>query len=84
MRAIGDEAVDGLADAYEKSGWLEKVSAGLVSRHNNRRVQIARVLGEMRSRRSIKALKALSKREREDNLRLQLERALHASGGRSE
>ncbi|MEC7725496.1 MAG: tetratricopeptide repeat protein [Planctomycetota bacterium] len=81
LRAIGDEAVDGLAVAYEKSGWLEKVSAGLVSRHNNRRVQIARALGEMRSRRSLKALKTLSRRERDDNLRLQLERALHAAGG---
>lgn len=84
LRAIGDEAVDAMASAYERSGWLEKVGAGLVSRHNNRRVQIARALGELATRRACKALKTLSKRERDDNLRLQLQRALHVAGGNVE
>ena len=78
---IGDDAVQALVAAYERSGWLEKVSAGLVSRHNNRRVQIARTLGELGTKPATKALKRLLKQEKEDNLRMHLQRALHELGG---
>jgi tetratricopeptide (TPR) repeat protein len=78
---IGDDAVDAMLGAYERSGWLEKVSAGLLRRHNNRRVQIARALGELATRPATRALKTLLKREKDDNLRLHLERALHGAGG---
>ena len=79
--AIGDDAVEALLTAYERSGWLEKVSAGLVSRHNNRRVQILRALGELGSPAARDALAALAAAERDDNLRIQLQRALHDAGG---
>lgn len=81
---IGDDAVDAMVTAYERSGWLEKVSAGLLRRHNNRRVQIARALAELATRPATKALKTLLKREKDDNLRLHLQRALHGTGGDDE
>ena len=81
LHAIGDDAVEALLTAYERSGWLEKVSAGLVSRHNNRRVQILRALGELGSPAACVALRTLAAAERDDNLRLQLQRALHDAGG---
>jgi len=81
---IGDDAVDSMVSAYERSGWLEKVSAGLLRRHNNRRVQIARALGELATRPATRALKGLLKREKDDNLRLHLQRALHGAGGDDE
>lgn len=78
---IGDEAIDKMLAAYERSGWLEKVSAGLLRRHNNRRVQLATALGELATRPAIKALQQLLKRERDDNLRLHLSRVLHGKEG---
>ena len=78
---IGDDAVESMAAAYERSGWWEKVSVGLVARLNNRRVQIARALGELATKPACRALKQLRKREKDDNLRLHLDRALHGSGG---
>ncbi|MCB9878509.1 MAG: tetratricopeptide repeat protein [Planctomycetes bacterium] len=77
---IGDDAVDVMVAAYEKSGWLEIVSAGLLRRHNNRRVQLAMALGELGTKAATKALKALHKREKDDNLRLSLQRAMHRAG----
>lgn len=81
---IGDDAVEPMVAAYERSGWLEKVSAGLIRRHNNRRVQLASALGELATKSANKALKALHKREKDDNLRLHLQRAMHGSGGADE
>jgi tetratricopeptide (TPR) repeat protein len=77
---IGDPAVASMLTAYERSGWLEIVSGGLIRRWNNRRVQIISVLGELRTKQALKALKTLLKREKDDNLRLQLSRALHSAG----
>ena len=76
---IGDEAVESLAASYERSGWLEKVSAGLVSRYNNRRVQIALALGELGTTPAIAALRSLHRREKDDNLRIHLDRSLHTA-----
>jgi HEAT repeat protein len=77
---IGDLAVEPMSAAYERSGWLEKVTAGLIRRLNNRRVQIARALGDLGTKPAHKALKLLHKREKDDNLRLHLQRALHGQG----
>lgn len=78
---IGDDGVDAMVAAYERSGWLEKVSVGLLPRHNNRRVQIVRSLAELGTRPANKALKSLIKREKDDNLRIHLQHALHGAEG---
>ena len=78
---IGDAAVEPMCSAYDPSGLWEKVTGGLVARLNNRRVQITRALGELATKPAHKALKSLRKREKDDNLRLHLERALHGAGG---
>jgi hypothetical protein len=74
---IGDPAVEPMVAAYERTGWLEKVSVGLMRRLNNRRVQIASALGTLATKPAIKSLKVLLKREKDDNLRLHLTRAVH-------
>ena len=81
---IGDLAVDPMVAAYERSGWLEKVAVGLMSRLNNRRVQIATALGVLGTKSARKGLKLLHKREKDDNLRLHLQRALHGLGDADE
>lgn len=75
---IGDPGVEPMIAAYERSGWLEKVSVGLIKRLNNRRVQIASALSVLGTKAAMKALKTLHKREKDDNLRLHLSRAMHA------
>jgi len=52
----------------------------MLPRLNNRRVQIASALGDLATKQAIKAIKTLHKREKDDNLRLHLSRALHGSG----
>jgi len=82
--AIGEGAVQPLVAAFEHSGWLEKVSVGLIRRHNNRRVQVVLALAAFDGKAgkvAKKALKGLLKRETDDNLRLHLQRALHGSEG---
>lgn len=80
LRAIGDPAVPVLHAAYAHSGWLEKVSIGLISRHTNRRVQIVLALRAIGSEAAIVALRALLAQERDANLRLRLQQALHGLG----
>ncbi len=75
--AIGDGSVAGLHEAYGQSGWLERVSIGLISRHTNRRVQIIATLRTIGSARAVAALRTLVAQERDDNLRLRLQQALH-------
>jgi len=82
LKRIGDGAVAALQAAYGHSGWLEKVSIGLISRHTNRRVQIARALRDIGSPLSAKALQALLEPERDPNLRLRLQGCLHELGVR--
>jgi tetratricopeptide (TPR) repeat protein len=82
--AIGDAAVPGLRDAYDGSGWLERVSIGLIARHTNRRAQIVQTLQRIASATAIAALRALRVAERDTNLRLRLEQALHALGARTD
>lgn len=77
LRQIGDPAVPVLHDAYAHSGWLEKVSIGLISRHTNRRVQIVLALRAIGSEAAFAALRALLLQERDANLRLRLQQALH-------
>jgi HEAT repeat protein len=79
---IGDDAVAPLQAAYGHSGWLEKVSIGLISRHTNRRVQIARALRDLGSPAAGAALQALLDTERDANLRLRLQEGLHELGAR--
>lgn len=80
LQAIGDAAVGVLHAAYAHSGWLEKVSIGLISRHTNRRVQIVLALRAIGSEAAIAALRALLAQERDANLRLRLQQALHGLG----
>lgn len=80
LARIGDVAVPPLQAAYEHSGWLEKVSIGLISRHTNRRVQIVMALRAVGSAPALAALRALLDGERDANLRLRLQQALHGGG----
>jgi len=82
--AIGDRAVLPLQTAYGQSGWIEKVSIGLISRHTNRRVQIVATLRELGSAAAIDALRALVAVERDANLRLRLQQALHDTNATKE
>ncbi len=77
---IGNAAVAPLQAAYGHSGWLEKVSIGLISRHTNRRVQIVRALRAIGSAVAGSTLKALLDGERDHNLRLRLQESLHELG----
>ena len=77
LAAIGDASVPPLQAAYEHSGWLEKVSIGLISRHTNRRVQIVLALRAIASATASTALRSLLDSERDGNLRLRLQQALH-------
>ncbi len=79
--AIGDAAVPALQEAYERSGWLEKVSIGLIARHTNRRAQVVLTLRRLGSAAAIAALHSLRAVERDANLRLRLDQALHELGG---
>lgn len=81
LAQIGDAAVPGLEAAYAHSGWLEKVSIGLISRHTNRRVQIVLSLRAIGSGAAFAALRRLADGERDANLRLRLQQALHGSDG---
>ena len=74
---MGDTAVAPLRAAYGHSGWLERIAAGLVSRHNNRRMQIVRALQGIGSEAARGALGELREEERDQNLKLRLEQALH-------
>jgi tetratricopeptide (TPR) repeat protein len=78
--AIGDPAVPALRDAYERSGWLEKVSIGLIARHTNRRAQIVLTLRRLGTSTAAAALRNLRADERDANLRLRLDQALHELG----
>lgn len=78
---IGDAGVAALQAAFERSGWLEKVSIGLISRHTNRRVQIVLALRSIGSPLAAATLQSLADTERDHNLRLRLHAALHELGG---
>lgn len=78
LGAMGDAAVVPLQAAYGQSGWLERMSAGLISRQTNRRVQIVRTLRLLGTPAARAALQALADLERDHNLRLRLRQALHA------
>ena len=80
LAPIGDAAIGPLQAAYGHSGWLEKVSLGMVSRHTNRRVQIVRTLQAIGSPSAVTALQVLIAAERDQNLRLRLQQALHDLG----
>lgn len=79
--AIGDPAVPLLQEAFGQAGWLEKVSIGLISRHTNRRVQIVATLREIGSAVALGVLQSFAAVERDPNLRLRLQQALHDTGG---
>lgn len=80
LARIGDPAVALLQGAYGHSGWIERISLGIVSRHTNRRVQIVRTLQAIGSPVAAAALQALADGERDPNLRLRLSQALHGLG----
>jgi hypothetical protein len=77
LAAMGDVAVAPLQAAYGLPGWLERVSSVFVSRHTNRRVQIVRTLHTIGSPAAVAALLALREAERDQNLKLRLQQALH-------
>jgi lipopolysaccharide biosynthesis regulator YciM len=79
--AMGDDAVAPLQSAYGKSGFLERWSAGLLPRHTNRRAQIVRALLGIGSAAAAAALRALRESERDANLKLRLDQALHRLAG---
>ena len=70
-----------LQAAYGRSGWLEKVAVGLIARHTNRRAQIVVSLRSLGTPAAAAALRALASAERDANLRLRLQQALHALDG---
>jgi hypothetical protein len=74
--AIGSAAAEPLAAAYAKSSWMEKFTAGLLDRHNNRRVQIVLSLQAIGGAVALDCLKRLRADERDANLRLRLEKSL--------
>ena len=74
---MGDTAVLPLQAAFGHSGWVERITIGLISRHTNRRVQIVRTLQAIGSVRAQAALRELFETERDANLRLRLQQALH-------
>jgi len=78
--AMGDPAVLPLQAAFGHSGWVERITVGLISRHTNRRVQIVRTLQAIGSAAAVAVLRELSTAERDQNLRLRLQQALHELG----
>jgi hypothetical protein len=78
LASIGAAAVPALRGAYQQSGWLERVSIGLVSRHTNRRVQVVLTLRDIGSPDARACLQAWLDDERDANLRLRLQQALSA------
>ncbi len=80
--AMGDAAIAPLTTAYGQTGWLERLAVGLVPRHNNRRGQIVRALRSIGSKAAVDALRRLREEERDPNLKLRLDQALHDLGQR--
>ena len=74
---IGDAAVDPMAAAYARPGWLERMTIGLVTTGAHRRRQIARALCESGTRHAEAALSRLRATEQDAGLALQLDEALH-------
>jgi hypothetical protein len=81
LQAMPEHAVPELLAAYEHSGWWERVSLGMVSRHTNRRMQILRSLAALPFPAARQALVRLQQRETDPNLRLRLAQYLHAAAG---
>jgi tetratricopeptide (TPR) repeat protein len=77
VAAMGDAAVLPLQAAFGHSGWVERITIGLISRHTNRRVQIVRTLQAVGTPAAQRALRELLDAERDNNLRLRLQQALH-------
>lgn len=75
---MGDAAVAPLTTAYGQIGWLERIASGLIARHTNRRAQIVRALQAIGGSAAANALQTLRDGERDHNLKLKLEQALHA------
>ncbi len=82
LAQIGADAVPGLADAYGRRGWLERLRTGLAHRHGNRRRCIVQALGDIGGARAEQALVALRQQEADQELRLCLEQALHRVRGK--
>jgi hypothetical protein len=80
LARIGAEAVAGLETAYGRKDWLERLSAGFLQRHGNRRQQIVQALGDIGGAQATEALRRLKREEADQNLRLCLDRALHRIG----
>ena len=74
---MGDAAVDPMAAAYARPGWLERMTIGLVTTGAHRRRQIARALCESGTRHAEAALSRLRATEQDPGLALQLDEALH-------
>lgn len=77
LAAMGEPAVAALQQAYGHTGWLERMTGGLLMRQTNRRVQIARTLLRIGGPTAAAALRALHEQEKDANLRLRLQQLLH-------
>ncbi|MBM4062815.1 MAG: hypothetical protein FJ265_17230 [Planctomycetes bacterium] len=78
---IGEPAVDPLRTAYAQVSLLERLAFGLLSRHTNRRAQIVQALQAIGTGSAAAALGELLAEERDQNLRLRLQQALHGLPG---
>jgi hypothetical protein len=76
LAEVGTSGVEPLVEAYEQSSWRERLSAGLVSRHTNRRVSIIRALAAIAGPDAQRALTRMLEAETDTNLRLRLQEAL--------
>jgi tetratricopeptide (TPR) repeat protein len=74
---MGDAAVDPMAAAYARPGWIERMTIGLVTTGAHRRRQIARALCESGTRHAEAALSRLRASEQDAGLALQLDEVLH-------
>ncbi|MBK8098447.1 MAG: tetratricopeptide repeat protein [Planctomycetes bacterium] len=81
LAAMGAAAVPVLQQAYGHTGWLERMTGGLLMRQTNRRVQIARTLQVIGGSAARTALRALHEQEKDANLRLRLQQLLHQPDG---
>lgn len=74
--ALGTCAVEPLLRSYLESGWVERLSGGLLNRRTQRRLRIIQVLTRIGDRQANQALAALASAERDNELLKHLQRGL--------
>lgn len=79
---MGDAAVDAVAEAYARPGWIERVTIGFAGKGGHRRRQLCRALRELGTVKARAALAALRANEQDQDLQLALDEALHHLGAK--